>query len=422
MLYRRGKVWWYEFIFEGRRIRESSRTDSKTVARQAELKRRRDLQLSLSGLKRDRPQPFRVAAQRWIDTKTTLSPLGARYYRQYIRKLDRYFGNRFISEIMPEDVAGLQSARQRERLSPRQVNAEVGTLRAILRFYGCWAQISGRVRMLRQEGEAGRALSLEEEQRLIAAISKSRSPSLLPFFLLSLDAGLRPSETRALRRSSIRAQWNGAVITQAEILIGHSKTAAGAGRLVPLTKRARGALSSWFARFPEAEIDAFVFPFHRAAIAGNGRQPMIYDVHLDRAMSPSNYKSAFATACQKSGVKCRFYDARHTFITRLAENPSISEETIRQLAGHVNTRMLSRYAHIRVAARRAAIATLEQQTSENSASPVLPPQNPPQFARRALAPGREIRRKPRVFKGLELAPRAGFEPATRRLTAVCSTD
>ena len=46
-------------------------------------------------------------------------------------------------------------------------------------------------------------------------------------------------------------------------------------------------------------------------------------------------------------------------LTRLAENPSISEETIRQLAGHVSPRMLARYAHIRAAARRDAIAALE---------------------------------------------------------------
>lgn len=55
----------------------------------------------------------------------------------------------------------------------------------------------------------------------------------------------------------------------------------------------------------------------------------------------------------------RFYDARHSFVTRLAENPAVSEETIRQLAGHVSTRMLSRYSHVQAQARRDAIATLE---------------------------------------------------------------
>jgi integrase len=82
-------------------------------------------------------------------------------------------------------------------------------------------------------------------------------------------------------------------------------------------------------------------------------------------MSLSSYKRAFETARKKASVECRFYDARHTFITRLAENPTVSEETIRQLAGHVNPKMLGRYAHIRVEARRAAIATLERSDLKN---------------------------------------------------------
>ena len=41
-------------------------------------------------------------------------------------------------------------------------------------------------------------------------------------------------------------------------------------------------------------------------------------------------------------------------MTRLAEDPTNSIETIRQLAGHVNDRMLARYAHIRVQALRDA--------------------------------------------------------------------
>ncbi|MGH7907260.1 MAG: hypothetical protein ACREP6_11600 [Candidatus Binataceae bacterium] len=66
-------------------------------------------------------------------------------------------------------------------------------------------------------------------------------------------------------------------------------------------------------------------------------------------------------------------------MTRLAENPAVSEETIRQLAGHVSPRMLARYAHIRAQARRDAIATLER--PEAPAKPNFEgdsPQNPPQ--------------------------------------------
>src|SRR4051794_29407948 len=49
-VFRRGKVWWDEFIFAGRRVRESVKTHSKTVAKLAEQKRRRELEEGFNGL------------------------------------------------------------------------------------------------------------------------------------------------------------------------------------------------------------------------------------------------------------------------------------------------------------------------------------------------------------------------------------
>jgi integrase len=338
------------------------------IAMEAERARRRELELGVNGLvKRERPL-FAAAAKTWLAKKTNLTALGTRYYRQYIKKLSSSFGNRLISDISAEDVADLQAARKAEGLSGRQINAEIGTLRAILRYYGRWPYISGRVTMLPQRSDVGCALSRDEEERVLTAIRESRSASLCPFFILSLDAGLRPSETRSLRLSNLLLKWRNGSITEGEIIVGRSKTEAGSGRVVPLTRRACAVLTPWLARFRGAAPDSFVFPFHRVAIAGNRRLSHLYDIQLDRPMSESSYRTAFDTARRRAGVRFRFYDARHTFVTRLAENPAISEETIRQLAGHVNPRMLSRYAHIRAQARREAILSLESSV-ETTISP-----------------------------------------------------
>jgi hypothetical protein len=58
---------------------------------------------------------------------------------------------------------------------------------------------------------------------------------------------------------------------------------------------------------------------------------------------------------------------RHTFISRLAENPGVSEQTIKALAGHVSRQMLERYSHIRSEAKQAAILALDQ----TSIDPIL---------------------------------------------------
>lgn len=359
-VYRRGGVYWYEFSFNSSRIRESAHTTSKTIARQAELARRRELELSINGLKRrELPPLFPAAADDWLDSKTALTPLGRAYYQQYVGKLKKHFGNCLVSDITASDIAALQRKRKGEELSGRQVNCEVATLRAILRYFGLWASISCRVKMLPERTDTGRALSASDEAKLLEAIGQSPSAALYPFFTLSLDAGLRPAETRALRRRDLNLVWRDGVIEKGEVVVGRSKTEAGTGRIVPLTKRARAALTLWLARFSEAGPDSYLFPFHHVGLAGEKRLPHLWGVELDRPMSVYSYKTAWNTARERANVDCRFYDARHTFITRLAENPKISEETIRQLAGHVSPRMLARYAHIRAQARRDAIATLE---------------------------------------------------------------
>jgi len=75
-----------------------------------------------------------------------------------------------------------------------------------------------------------------------------------------------------------------------------------------------------------------------------------------------SWRKAWRIACKAAGVRYRPHDMRHTFISRLAENPSVSEQTIKALAGHVSRQMLERYSHIRSEAKQAAIHALEQPT------------------------------------------------------------
>lgn len=370
-VYKRGATYWFKFRINGQLIRESAHTDSKSIARDAERARRRLLEQSVNGIiKRERMPLFKVAAEEWLKSKVALTPLGRAYYRQYVGKLVRHFGACLVSDITPGDIAALQRKRQSERLSGRQSNCEVATLRAILKHYNLWAAIAHRVKMLRERSDTGRALAPEDEAKLLDAIAQSPSPSLYPFAILSLDAGLRPAEIRALRRRDLYLTWRNGTIAEGEIVVPKSKTEAGTGRVVPLTRRLCAALTLWLSRFADAGPDSYLFPFHHVGFAGNNRKTHLWSIDLNRPMGTHSYKRAYDTARSKAGVDCRLYDARHTFITRLAENPNVSEETIRQLAGHVSPRMLARYAHIRAQARRDAIATLEGVTDEPS-----PPQS-----------------------------------------------
>src|SRR5229473_1082901 len=180
-VYKRGRTYWYKFLFQGQLIRESARTNSKTVAREAERARRRDLELAINRISRREQTPlFPVAAENWLRTKRVRSRFTELHYRRYVDMLCRHFGKRLVCDINVEDISALQALRQNEGLSARSVNAEIGVLRQILKHHNLWALMSDRVRFLRERRDVGRAISGEDEAKLLAAICRSRSPSLLP--------------------------------------------------------------------------------------------------------------------------------------------------------------------------------------------------------------------------------------------------
>jgi len=137
------KVWWYDFIFEGQRVRESAKTRSKTVAKDAERVRRRELEESYNGIKRrDRAKLFSVAADEWLVLKSlTLATSSQRIERDNLKHLRPHFEKRLVTDIQAKDVSRYQRARLAEGASPKTVNLEVGTLRAILRRHRVWAEI-----------------------------------------------------------------------------------------------------------------------------------------------------------------------------------------------------------------------------------------------------------------------------------------
>ena len=81
---------------------------------------------------------------------------------------------------------------------------------------------------------------------------------------------------------------------------------------------------------------------------------------------------------EKAGVSGRWHDNRHTVITDLAESPERSDETIRDMVGHVSKQMLKHYSHIRMAAKRRAaegIATQASARTEDGPGVAEPTQN-----------------------------------------------
>ena len=260
---RDSKVWWYDFIFEGQRVRESAKTRSKTVAKDAEKARRRELEESYNGIKRrDRAKLFSVAADEWLILKSlTLAASSQRIERDNLKHLRPHFEKRLVTDIQAKDVSRYQTSPAREKASPKTINLEVGTLRAILRRHRVWAEIQQDVRMLPTLDDVGHALTLEEEAALLTACLKSRCRCLYVAVMLALNTGMRYSEIRLLR-------WRQVDFAAKILTVGKSKSPTGTGRAIPLNGRILSVLEMWAAQFPGRQPAHFVFPSEKYGAAG----------------------------------------------------------------------------------------------------------------------------------------------------------
>jgi len=323
-----------------------------------ERERRRSLELGTAGLKGSRqPQLFSTTAREWLDTnKSHWSASNTRIETYNVQHLTPHFGKLLLEDISAEEISRYQAERKKGGASPRTVNMEIGTLRAILRKARLWANLQPDVRMFRVREEVGRALSEDEQHRLLVVCKASRSRSLHPAVLLSLHTGLRNQELRFLR-------WRDIDLIDRKITVSKSKTAGGQGRAIPLSETAQASLVDWRRNFPDALPDHFLFPSERYGLDGGSgfknNRVVPYDIRPEVAIG--SWKVAWTAARTKAGVSCRWHDLRHTFVSRMAEGQA-SEATIMALAGHLSRNMMERYSHVRNEAKRGAIAALDRPT------------------------------------------------------------
>jgi integrase len=242
-------------------------------------------------------------------------------------------------------VKEYQTTRLREQAAPKTINEEVGFLLRLLGEPGD----DIRLKLKRQKAlklsvrtAVGKAYDAEERGLLYDAAKKRRSKAIYPALVLTLNCGLRDKELREL-------QWGRVHLDEAYLAVGESKTDAGSGRTIPLNALALEVLktySAWYlTKFKHLNPDWFVFP------AGKP-QP------TDPMHPCTSFKTVWRKIREEAGVKGRWHDNRHTFITGLAESGEASDQTIMDMAGHVSKRMLKHYSHIRMEAKRRAVASL----------------------------------------------------------------
>jgi len=327
-------------------IRESSKSESKTVAKEAERARRRELEESWNQIKkRSLPPLFSVAADQWTASVTPhVAERTQEIYEVALRcHLKPALGALLLCDIDANRIASYQAERKSEGASARTLNKELQVLRQILKRYKLWANLQGDVKFERESDNIGKAVTEEEETGLLAACETNGL--LRAVVSLALNTALRKNEIRTLHWRQID------LIQRTLTVVGRTKTEGGSGRTIPLNSVAYTALVRWASRFPEAKPEDYVFPSCEAA--GIEREhPDAKRIDPNRPIK--SWRSAWRRALKDAGLNIRFHDLRHTCITKLAEGQA-SEQTLMSIAGHLSRKMIEHYSHIRMAAKRTAL-------------------------------------------------------------------
>jgi integrase len=346
MIYKRGKggTYWIRFRFAGRFVHESTRSTSKTVAREAERQRRRELEKSWNHIeKRSLPPTLAEAAKRWLVNLTGLAPNTRETYKGALKHLREVLGTMLVSEIDSGAIVAYQKARLAHCAAGATINKEIACLSSILSDCGVWDQVRRDVKRMEENEDAGRALSRDEERRLLecASLVGRHFGNWTPLYtvtVLGLNTGMRHKEIRTLKFKNVD-------LSNKVLRVGESKTEAGKGRPIPLTQPAWAALDTWASRFPDARPHHFLFP-----ACENGR--------VDPERSISNWRTAWRRACREAGLTgLRFHDLRHTAATKLLEEGTPIAIVAHILGWSASTavRMAKRYGHIRPEVQRQAL-------------------------------------------------------------------
>lgn len=317
MLYKRGQTWWIKFKAGGETVRRSAGTTSKRAAEALERKLRaeyaRELHEQRTGIPVERT--YGEAIIKWVESGAPKSMYS------HARNTRPYLDNIPLHLIVPA-AHEMKSDMLKRGLSPQTINRRLAVVRRILNMaYREWDWIreplGQKIQLLSEKGmEREFYLSQEEVDELTSHIQDREAYKVIT---LAAYTGLRRGELLSLTPD----QW------QAPYIILRSETTKG--------KKARTV-------------------------------PVIEELHelvtIPFKVTESTLRTEFERArdaMQRPDI--RFHDLRHTYASWLAKNPEIPLTTIRDILGHSNLSVTSKYAHLRGNTMEMVSSALKRGTS-----------------------------------------------------------
>jgi integrase len=320
-LYRRGKTFWFNIMYQGRRMQESLGTDDRKLAEKIYAKTLTDI---IEGRYFDSAKAkntfFEEMVEKYLDEHAHSRD------EHTVKKLLAFFKGYTLFEMSTRFIAEYRTMRSK-KVKPATVYQELALLRRMfnvaIREWE-WIKDNPVARLSFSVGNKNardRWLTLEEEGRLLEQATNPRW--LRTLLMVALHTGMRRGEILGL-------EWPSVDLNRRAITVERSKN--GEKRIIPMSVTLFNTLKDTKVR----GIAGTVFP-----------------------VSIRSLRVAFEGTLKKARIEnCHFHDLRHTFATRLVQN-GVDLYKVKELLGHKSITMTMRYAHHYPESLRGSVEVLD---------------------------------------------------------------
>ncbi len=339
-LYKRGRVWWMRFSYNGKQIRRPTETTDKKLAEKIYFK-----------------VLTQIAEGKWFDidegSKRTFEDLVARYeatefkklkswrsVESYLKQLKEFFGSFAVSQINSAVIEDFKQKRKEAGDQPATIVRKLNILKRIFNLAKkrwLWVKDVPSIEMpARADRKRVRHLTFAEFDELLGKCE----PWIRGLVIVAAWTGLRKGNILNLKRSQVN-------IVNRTISIDGEETKNGEHLVIPVAAPALEAIKD-------------------AMKVTHLNSPYVFCTANGKPFNPMEVQRAFKEALTKAGIDdFRFHDLRHCFAS-WNRQAGVDLDTLADLMGHKDTRMTRRYAHIGPKHLHVAIQQLELSYQEIS--------------------------------------------------------
>ena len=334
-VYVRGRSYYIDFYYEGKRYTEKVGPVSKSVAlEKLDIKRSEVIRGEW------KPRAVKISFDKFKELYLQWAK-GNKKPKSFVRDecsfkhLSRFFNGKMLSEISCFLVEKYKLVRKEEKAGPATINRELGCLRHMFNMAIKWKRIQfnpvREVKFLKEPKSKDRILSEEEEIQLLEAIRTGhKAKHLKPIIITALNTGMRKGEILNLK-------WSNVDFKTRYILVEETKN--GEIRKIPMNEKLTATLEG----AKKVSKSEYVF-------SENGKPY-------------GDVKTGWWTVLRKAGIEnFRFHDLRHTFGSRLGM-AGVDIRTIQELMGHKDIKMTMRYSHPTPEHKKNAVKVLDGVTT-----------------------------------------------------------